>query len=66
MDRLPGKYTGGPLPCRVRRIEMKNNEYDAAEVVEIGAAQAVVLGEKTPEPDLDSSLMEPLEKHYQE
>lgn len=44
---------------------MKNNEYDAAEVVEIGAAQAVVLGRKTIDPDLDSTLMEPLEKHYE-
>jgi len=35
---------------------MKNNEYDAAEVVEIGAAQALVLGVKTIDPDLDSTL----------
>ena len=45
---------------------MKNNEYDAAEVVEIGQAQAIVLGEKTIVPDLDSTLLEPLEQHYQE
>jgi hypothetical protein len=36
---------------------MKNNEYDAAEVVEIGAARAIVQGEKTVVPDLDSSGM---------
>jgi hypothetical protein len=45
---------------------MKNNEYDAAEVVEIGQAQAIVLGEKIYLPDLDSSGMEPLDWHYQE
>jgi len=45
---------------------MKNNEYDAAEVAEIGQAQAIVLGEKTIVPDLDSTLLEPLEQHYQE
>jgi hypothetical protein len=44
---------------------MKNNEYNAAEVVEIGAAQAIVRGEKTIDPDLDSTLMEPIEQHYQ-
>ena len=45
---------------------MRNNEYDAAEVVEIGQAQAIVLGEKTGEPDLDSSGMEPLDWRYTE
>jgi hypothetical protein len=45
---------------------MKNNEYDAAEVVEIGPAQAVVLGEKIVDLDLDSTLMEPLDCRYQE
>ena len=44
---------------------MKTNEYDAAEVVEIGEAQSIVLGEKTLEADLDSSGMEPLDRHYQ-
>ena len=38
---------------------MKKNEYDAAEVVEIGEAQSVVLGGKILVPDLDSSTMEP-------
>ena len=33
---------------------MKKNEYDAAEVVEIGEAQSVVLGEKTNVIDLDA------------
>jgi hypothetical protein len=45
---------------------MKNNEYDAAEVVEIGKAQSVVLGTKTIVPDLDSSGMEPIERWYVE
>lgn len=45
---------------------MKNNEYDAAEVVELGQAQAIVLGEKTLEADLDSSGVEPIDRHYQE
>ena len=45
---------------------MKKNEYDAAEVVEIGPAQAVVLGGKILMPDLDSSGMEPMDRHYEE
>lgn len=45
---------------------MKNNEYDAAEVVEIGSAQATVLGQKILLPDLDSSGMDPIDRHYEE
>jgi predicted HAD superfamily phosphohydrolase YqeG len=45
---------------------MQKNEYDAAEVVEIGPAQAIVRGEKTIVPDLDSTLVEPIDQHYQE
>jgi len=45
---------------------MKNNEYDAAEVVEIGQAQAIVLGEKINLPDLDSLGVEPMDWRYQE
>jgi len=45
---------------------MKKNEYDAAEVVELGAAQSVVLGEKTWVPELDSSGMEPLDRQFVE
>ena len=45
---------------------MKNNEYDAAEVVEIGEARSVVLGGKTILPDLDSSGMEPIERRFEE
>ena len=44
---------------------MKRNEYDAAEVVEIGEAQSVVLGSKTPEQDVDWSGMEPVDRHYE-
>ena len=39
------------------------NEYDAAEVVEIGEAQSVVLGVKIDERDLD--FMEPWDLRYQ-
>ena len=45
---------------------MKKNEYDAAEVVEIGEARSVVLGAKVIVPDLDSSGMEPIDRQYQE
>lgn len=45
---------------------MKNNEYDAAEVIEIGEAHSVVLGGKTVDLDLDSSGMEPIDRWYQE
>ena len=45
---------------------MKKNEYDAAEVVEIGTAQSVVLGTKTIVPDLDWPGMEPVERQYVE
>lgn len=45
---------------------MKKNEYDAAEVVEMGRAQAIVRGEKTIVRDLDSTLMEPIDQQYQE
>lgn len=45
---------------------MKQNEYDAAEVVEIGPAQELVLGEKISVPDLDSTGGEPMQWRYQE
>ena len=45
---------------------MKNNEYDAAEVVELGLAQAIVLGGKTIVAQLDSSGMEPMDRQYEE
>lgn len=44
---------------------MKKNEYDAAEVVEIGEARSVVLGSKILLPDLDSSGMDPIDRHYE-
>ena len=37
---------------------MKKNEYDAAEVVEIGEAQSVVLGDKVPQVDWDTSIQQ--------
>jgi hypothetical protein len=45
---------------------MKQNEYDAAEVVEIGLARAIVLGEKIPVPDLDSTNGEPMQWQYKD
>lgn len=45
---------------------MKNNEYDAAEVVEIGPAQEVVLGGKIMLAGLDSSGMEPMDRVYED
>ena len=45
---------------------MKNNEYDAAEVVEIGQAQEIVLGEKINLPDLDSLGVARMDWRYQE
>lgn len=44
---------------------MKKNENDAAEVVEIGEAQLVVLGGKTTDKDVDALGMEPLDRHYE-
>jgi hypothetical protein len=44
---------------------MKQNEYNAAEVVEIGEAQSVVLGQKTWQ-DLDSSGMDPMDRYFEE
>jgi hypothetical protein len=45
---------------------MKQNEYNAAEVVEIGEAQSVVLGQKILMQGLDSSGMDPMDRHYEE
>ncbi len=45
---------------------MKQNEYNAAEVVEIGPAGAIVLGEKISVPDLDFTGGEPMEWRVRE
>lgn len=45
---------------------MKKNEYDAAEVIELGEARSVVQGDKVTVPDLDSSGMEPMDRQYHE
>ena len=37
---------------------MQKNEYNAAEVVDIGEAQSVVLGEKRDQVDWDSSIQQ--------
>jgi hypothetical protein len=44
---------------------MNKNEYDAAEIVEIGKAGAVVQGRKIPVLDLDSEGGEPFDWHYE-
>jgi len=43
---------------------MKCNEYDSAEVLEIGRAEEVILGQKTSQLDLDSSGGDPMDRHY--
>jgi hypothetical protein len=43
---------------------MKKNEYDSAEVLELGTAETVILGRKTIFPDEDSTLMDPIDKYY--
>lgn len=48
----------------VQEVRMNKNEYDEAEVVEIGEAHSIVLGRKIDWPDLDSSGMEPLDRLY--
>jgi len=45
---------------------MKKNEYDAAEVVELGEVRSIVLGHKTVTPELDSTAMEPMDRQYEE
>jgi hypothetical protein len=45
---------------------MKQNEYNAAEVVEIGPAQEIVLGEKIDVRDFDSLTMDPFDWRYVE
>ena len=55
-----------PVLNERRSRKMKQNEYNAAEVVELGPAQAIVLGEKIFVPDLDSTGGEPMEWRYQE
>lgn len=44
---------------------MKKNEYDAAEVVYLGQSRSVVQGGKT-WAGLDSTAMEPFDRHYEE
>ena len=43
---------------------MKQNEYDAADAVEIGEASTLVLGEKISVLDFDSSGAEPHQWQY--
>ena len=43
---------------------MKENEYNAAEAVEIGKAEDVILGTKTSEVGLDFSGNPPLDRIY--
>jgi len=43
---------------------MKQNDYNAAEAVEIGKAEDVILGEKTDDPALDSTVNPPPDRFY--
>jgi len=43
---------------------MKSNEYNAAEVLEIGNAEEVILGHKIGFPDLDSCGCDPMDWRY--
>lgn len=45
---------------------MKNNEYNAAEAVEIGKADEVILGQKVEVPAIDSSGEQPFDQLYVE
>ncbi len=45
---------------------MKQNEYDAAEAVEIGKAEDVILGTKTEVPSIDSTANPPEDRLYVE
>jgi hypothetical protein len=45
---------------------MKQNEYNAAEVVEIGKADEVILGAKTLEFGDDSAVEPPLDRIYKD
>jgi len=45
---------------------MKQNEYNAAEAVEIGKAEDVILGAKTIVPELDSTTNGDPERFYKE
>ncbi len=40
------------------------NEYTAAEAVEIGKAEEIILGEKTFVPEIDSTANPPLDRLY--
>ena len=45
---------------------MKTNEYNAAEAVEIGKAEEVILGQKIDMHGLDSSGQPPIDRVYEE
>ncbi len=45
---------------------MKQNEYNSAEVVEIGPAQEIVLGVKLDMRDIDSMGVDPMDWHYRD
>jgi hypothetical protein len=45
---------------------MKKNEYESAEVLEIGKAGTIILGEKMDVMELDSAGLEPMDRRYEE
>ena len=45
---------------------MKQNEYNAAEAIELGKAEEIILGRKVEEPFLDSTGADPIDRLYVE
>ena len=45
---------------------MKKNEYESAEVCEIGNAETVILGEKLDTMEMDSAGLEPLNRQWKD
>jgi hypothetical protein len=45
---------------------MNQNEYNAAEAVELGKPEDVILGHKTLEPEVDSTLNPPQDREWVE
>ena len=45
---------------------MKRNEYESAEIVEIGDAETVILGHKVEDMAIDSSGGDPIDRLYVE
>lgn len=55
-----------PLVVIYKETTMKRNEYESAEVCEIGLAEAVILGRKVETMEIDSAGLEPIDRRYEE